>query len=249
MKIIIVALSAFLAVATAIPPQKTNEVEKIFDTLTNIFQTEDLHQILTDIGDDKSDRLCPLCQKFVTALDSFLGDVKVQTKLSAAVAKVCDKISDENKKQACTNLITKDFPMVLEIVKSLLNPTTVCVKLFKMCPSPSSNTDLDSSSNPFIQPFEQTLECAACFTAFGFVRQAFLNPDFGKFCVDEIQPVCDGLSDPEKHQKCLDTVTKLVGQIFKALNTYLDPFHMCQTVIPGKTPDGCPTAFLNKFKH
>jgi len=234
MKIIIVALSAFLAVATAILPQKTNEVEKIFDTLTNIFQTEDLLQILNVIGDDKSDRLCPLCQKFVTVLDSLLGDVKVQTKLSAAVAKVCDKISDENKKQACTNLITKDFPMVLEILKSLLNPTTVCVKLFKMCPSPSSNTDLASSSNPFIPQFEADLECAACFTGFGFVKQAFLNNDFQVFCSDEIQPVCDSLSDPEKHQKCLDTVVKVVSGIFNALNTYLNPSHMCQTVIPAK---------------
>jgi len=245
MKVIIVALSVFFAVATAKQPQNDNMAEKIFDTLTNALETENFHQLLTYFGDEKSDRLCPLCQKLVTALDSFLGDVKVQSKLSAALAKVCDKITDTNKQQSCTNFITKDFPMVLEILKSLLTPTTVCSKLFKFCPNPST-TDLATSGNPFVPKVVDDLKCAACFSGFGFIEQAFLNQDFSNFCIEEIQPACDSISDPEKLQKCYDTVTKVVGDIFSGLNNYLNPQKLC---MGGKIPNtGCPQSFLAKFK-
>jgi hypothetical protein len=249
MKIIIATLSIILAVTTAITPQKRDQADKIFDTLSNVFQPENLHQILNVIGNDKSDRFCSLCQTLVSTLDSFLGDVNVQTKLSAAMAAVCDKIPDQNKQQKCTNMITKDFPMVLDMIKSIIDPNMMCVNLFKTCPAPSNNTGLPSydNANPFIPKVVDDLKCAACFSGIGFIQFAFLNNDFAQFCAEEIQPVCDFLSDPERHQKCLDTVLKVVGDIFQVLNNYINPKTLCigSHQIPN---DGCPATFFEKMK-
>lgn len=63
--------------------------------------------------------------------------------------------------------------------------------------------------NPFVPQFEADLKCAACFSGIGFIQYAFLNNDFAQFCAEEIQPVCDFLSDPERHQKVSIVETKL----------------------------------------
>jgi len=244
MKVIIVALSVIVAVTTALPQQGYG-AEKMFETFSSLFQAENLHQILTVVGGDyKSDKLCSMCEKSVSTLDSFLSDANVQTKLSSALAVGCNKITDQNKQQSCTKLITKDFPMLLETITKLINPTTICVKMFKTCPNPSpSKTDLANYGNPFVPKVIDDLECAACFAGFGFIEQAFLNNDFASFCTEQIQPVCDFLTDAEKHQKCLDTVTKVVGEIFQSLRKHADPRSLCigTAADPAKIPNtGCP---------
>jgi len=244
MKVIIVALSVIVAVTTALPQQGYG-AEQIFETLSSLFQAENLHQILTVVGGDyKSDKLCSMCEKSVSTLDSFLGDANVQTKLSSALAVGCNKITDQNKQQSCTKLITKDFPMLLEMITKLINPTTICAKMFKTCPNPSpSKTELANVGNPFTKDVVADLECAACFSGFGFIEQAFLNKDVVSFCTKNIQPLCDFLTDPERYQKCLDTVTKVVGEIFQSFRKHADPRSLCigTAADPAKiNGTGCP---------
>jgi len=244
---LLISFAVLLALTNALPSQSQSakNIKNVFEKLI-IQQFQGTGNKFQSTGD----KMCTTCQKLVSSFDQVMSNSKFQTDITNVFDLACKKITDQKMAQTCDTLIDKGLPMVMKLATTFFNPSLVCEKMFKICPS--ATTDLkttDPTLQNIIDKYINDLTCAACACGFGFIQQAFWNQDFGSFVIEEIQPACDGIADAEKQQKCKDTVQNFVGIIFNALNKYVTPEFLCET---NRIPVNCPTtgnSFVKLFKQ
>jgi len=243
MKSIFVIVSALIALTAPLPYQNDKDVEEgiesfigKFMTSKNILESTGLHNFeSTGLHKNmfESTGLCTLCQKMVTGFDQIMTNQKVQADLSKLLDMACKQIKDQKMAQTCNTVVDKGMPTLMTMATMFFNPNFVCQKMFKTCPATTPELkNRDPKLQQIIDNYEEDLVCATCATVFGFIQQGFFNNDFANFCIQNIQPACDGIVNAEKQQKCKDTVQKFVGFIFSALNKYVTPQFLCEGRIP-----------------
>jgi hypothetical protein len=192
----------------------------------------DFSQILNGQQKFENAKGCQVCETLVSFIDAFLNDTKVETALANELASLCARITNQKEQQICTKLVSKGVPALMHMLPNIMDSSLVCGNMFKLCPY----TPPAPSKNPFANASIDDMECAACFTGFGFVKQAFLNSDFASYCITGIQQMCANIGDAERKQKCLDTVSKMVNKVFQGLTDIVNPKTLCTTKINAKCP-------------